>query len=216
VRFGRECRFALDDVRRRVTATIPGHHRIKAGAADASAGVDLAEALCEPDGDAPFPFVTVRETFGPSEGETLRIEHGKPDGRRFSLGTGEVVDVDGDTVTVERSMSPGGEYDALGTAREGGDVAVTKLTEGRWWYPTTYRASDGSIKGTYVNVCTPVEIFPDAASYVDLHVDVVKHPDGTVERVDDDVLDRSVADGNTPEPLAEKARNIASALEQGL
>jgi len=101
-------------------------------------------------------------------------------------------------------------------SREAGDVAVTSLKEGRWWYPTTYRGADGSVKGTYVNVCTPVEVFPDAARYVDLHVDVVKTPDGDVERVDDDVLDDSVAAGNTPVPLAEKARGVASALENAL
>ena len=216
VRFGRECRFVLDDVRREVTTTMPGHHRIKAGAAEASAGVDLAEALSDPDPDADFPFTTVREVFGPAEGDAVRIRHGKPDGRMITLGEGEVTAVDEDGVTVERSMTPGGSYDELDIPRESGDVAVTKLTEGRWWYPTTYRAADGTVKGTYVNVCTPVELFPDAASYVDLHVDVVKHADGTVERVDDDILDESVAAGDTPEPLAEKARSVAAALEKAL
>ena len=214
--FGRECRFALDDVRREVTTTMPGHHRIKAGAADASAGVDLAEALCDPDADAEFPFTIVREVFGPTEGDAVGIRHGKPDGRMIRLGEGEVTAVDEDGITVERSMSPGGSYDGLDVPREAGDVAVTKLTEGRWWYPTTYRGDDGTVKGTYVNVCTPVELFPDAVSYVDLHVDVVKHADGTVERVDDGVLDESVAAGNTPEPLAEKARSVAAALENAL
>jgi len=67
--FGRESRFALDDDRRReATATMPGHHRVKAGA-DASSGVDLAEALCEPDADASFPFGVVTDAFGPAEGD---------------------------------------------------------------------------------------------------------------------------------------------------
>ena len=83
-------------------------------------------------------------------------------------------------------------------------------------YPTTYRSGDGTVRGTYVNVCTPVELFPDAVRYVDLHVDVVKRPNGAVERVDDDVLRESVAAGDTPEPLAEKARSVASALEDAL
>ena len=61
-----------------------------------------------------------------------------------------------------------------------------------------------------------MEVFPDAARYVDLHVDVVKRPNGTVERVDDDELAESVADGRVPEPLAEKARSVASALENAL
>ncbi|MBP1902722.1 hypothetical protein J2744_002418 [Halorubrum trapanicum] len=215
--FGRESRSGLDDARRTATATMPGHHRVKAGSADASGGVDLAEALCDPDPDAEFPFAVVADAFGPREGDALRIDHGKPDGRLITLGEGTVtaVDVDG-TVTVEREMTGGGSYDGLGVAREAGDVAETSLKEGRWWYPTTYRGRDGTVRGTYVNVCTPVEVFPDAARYVDLHVDVVKRPDGRVERVDDDALDESVAAGHTPEPLAEKARSVASALEKAL
>jgi len=196
---------------------MPGHHRVKAGAADASAGVDLAEALCEPDADAAFPFAVVTDAFGPAEGDALRLEHGKPDGRLITLGEATVTAVEGDgSVTVEREMTGGGTYDGLEVSREAGDIAETNLKEGRWWYPTTYRGRDGTVRGTYVNVCTPVEVFPDAARYVDLHVDVMKHPDGTVERVDDDVLRESVAAGDTPEPLAEKARSVATALENAL
>jgi len=215
--FGRESRFALDDRRREATATMPGHHRVKAGSADASSGVDLAEALCEPDADASFPFGVVTDAFGPAEGDALRLEHGKPDGRLITLGEATVTTVDADgSVAVEREMTGGGSYDGLDVPREAGDIAETSLKEGRWWYPTTYRGRDGTVRGTYVNVCTPVEVFPDAARYVDLHVDVMKHPDGTVERVDDDELRDAEAAGDVPEPLAEKARSVASALENAL
>jgi hypothetical protein len=218
--FGRASRFALDDVRDDVLATMPGHHRIKAGTEAASAAVDFVEAVCGAeaavdDGDMPFA-VTTRQ-FGPQPGDSLGIDHGKPDGRLVSLGRGEVAEWDPDgTVTVRREMSPGGSYDALGTDRKAGDVAVTKFNEGRWWYATVYRDAEGDRKGTYVNVCTPVEIFPDAVRYVDLHVDVVKHADGTVERVDDDELDAAEHEGHVPSGLAAKARSVASAVEDAL
>ncbi|MGQ3328726.1 DUF402 domain-containing protein [Halorubrum sp. FL23] len=215
--FGRESRFGLDDRRREATATMPGHHRVKAGSADASAGVDLAEALCDPDADAAFPFGVVTDAFGPTEGDAIRLEHGKPDGRLITLGEATVTAVDAEgSVTVEREMTGGGTYDGLDVPREAGDVAETSLKEGRWWYPTTYRGRDGTVRGTYVNVCTPVEVFPDAARYVDLHVDVMKHPDGTVERVDDDELRDAEAAGTVPASLAEKARSVATALENAL
>ena len=222
--FGRESRAALDEARRRVTPTMPGHHRTKAGSEAASAGVDLAEALCgsgvgsDSDGsDAEFPFGVVTRQFGPVVGDAVAIQHGKPDGRAFPLGRGEVTDWDVDgTVEVTRTMSGRGTYDALGTRRESGDTATTKFREGRWWYPTVYRGSEGASKGTYVNVCTPVECFPDAIRYVDLHVDVVKHPDGTVERVDDDELDTAVDAGEVPPAAAEKARSVAASLERAL
>ncbi|MFB6097077.1 MAG: DUF402 domain-containing protein [Haloferacaceae archaeon] len=213
--FGRECRDALDAIRRDVTTTMPGHHRTKAASSAASAGVDLAEALCEPSGE--FPFDVVTRQFGPVEGDAVRIGHGKPDGRLIVLGEGEVVARDPDgTVEVVREMTPGGTYDALDAERAAGDTATTKFREGRWWYPTVYRDEDGQRKGTYVNVCTPVEVFPEVVRYVDLHVDVVKHRDGRVERVDDDDLDASVAAGEISDPLAEKARSVATSIERAL
>ncbi len=215
--FGRESRFALDDRRRAVTPTMPGHHRTKAADEAASAAVDFAEAVApDLDGDDEFPFEAVRRQFGPREGDTVALAHGKPDGRLVTLGRAEVAEVDDDTVTVVREMSPGGTYDGLGVQRRAGDTATTKVREGRWWYPTVYRGDDGTLRGTYVNVCTPVEVFPDAVRYVDLHVDVVKHADGTVERVDDDELDAAVAAGHVPEALAEKARSVAASVVRAL
>ena len=213
--FGRESRFALDDLRERVTTTMTGHHRIKAGDERASAAVDFVEAVCE--GADEFPFEAVTRQFGPAEGDQIAIDHGKPAGHCIRLGRGEVVDYDpGGTVRVEREMSPGGTYDALGIERQAGDVASTTFTEGKWWYPTVYRSDGGDVRGTYVNVCTPVEILPTAVRYVDLHVDVVKHADGTVERVDDDELDAAVEAGDVPGALAERARKVADAVENAL
>jgi hypothetical protein len=214
--FGRECRFALDEIRASVETTMPGHHRIKTGADDASAAVDFAEAVCDPTGGFPFG-VTVRQ-FGPQAGDTIAIGHGKPSGRTIVLGRGEVTELDTEegSITVEREMTAGGTYDALGVERRAGDVATTTFVEGRWWYATVYRGADGERRGTYVNVCTPVEIFPDTVRYVDLHVDVVKAPDGEVRRVDDDELDEAVADGEISEPLAERARQVAASIESAL
>jgi hypothetical protein len=221
--FGRESRFGLDEERRAVTTTMAGHHRVKAAHESASAAVDFVEDLWsdDPPGGAAndeFPTGPALRQFGPQLGDRVEIRHGKPDGRCFSLGTGEVTACDPDEgkVTVRREMSGRGSYDALGTDREAGDVAVTKFREGRWWYPTVYRSKDGESKGTYVNVCTPVELFPDAARYVDLHVDVVKFPDGRVERVDDDELDAAVETEHVAEELAEKTRTVASSVKRAL
>ncbi|MFC6730587.1 DUF402 domain-containing protein, partial [Natronoarchaeum mannanilyticum] len=147
----------------------------------------------------------------------IALGHGKPDGRLITLGRGEVTERDDDgALTLRREISSSGTYDAIGTEREPGDVAVTKLQEGRWWYPTVYRGEDGERKGTYVNVCTPVELFPSVARYVDLYVDVVRRPDGEVERVDADELAEAVETGYVSEELAEKARSVAGAVENAL
>jgi hypothetical protein len=221
--FGRESRFALDENRRAVTTTMPGHHRVKAAHESASAAVDFVEDLSgDAEGafaaDDDLPTGAALRQFGPSEGDRIEIEHGKPDSRCFSLGSGEVTACDPaeGKVTVRREMSGRGTYDALGTDREAGDVAITKFREGRWWYPTVYRSEDGETKGTYVNVCTPVELFPSAARYVDLHIDVVKFPDSRVERVDDDELDAAVEAGHVSAELAAKTRNVASSVKRAL
>jgi Ribonuclease G/E len=219
VRFNRECRFALDDVRRGVAPTMPGHHRVKAGSRAASGAVDFVESVCDDlTGDDPMPFDAVVAQYGPEEGDRVAIEHGKPDGRLFTLGRGRVstLDVEDREITVRREMSSAGTYDALGTPRAAGDVAITRLREGRWWYPTVYRGDEGESKGTYVNVCTPIELFPDAAAYVDLHVDVVKYPDGGVEVVDEDELAAAVEAGHLSEPLAGKASDVAETLADAL
>ncbi|WP_336328458.1 DUF402 domain-containing protein [Halovenus sp. HT40] len=214
--FGRESRFALDDRRRSVTTTMPGHHRIKAGTNTASTAVDFVEGVCGDLGSDPeeFPFAVVTEQFGPREGDRVGIGHGKPDGRLIDLGPAEVTKRTEDgQVTVRREISSQGSYDALGTDREPGDAAVTKVKEGRWWYPTVYRGEDGESKGTYVNICTPVEVFPNEIRYVDLHIDVIKRPGGTTEIVDEDELAAAVEAGTISEALAEKARTVANAVE---
>jgi len=206
--------FALDDHRRGMTTTMAGHHRIKAGRGSASEAVDFVEAVCDDPGEGEFPFGAVTRQFGPQEGDSVSIGHGKPDGRCFDLGPGEVTACSADgEVTVRRKLTPGGTYDAIGGEIQPGDVAVTKFREGRWWYPTVYRGENGETRGTYVNVCTPVEVFPQGARYVDLHVDVVKYPDGTVERVDEDELAAAREAGNVSAELAEKARAVACAVE---
>lgn len=213
--FGRESRFELDGYRRRVETTMAGHHRTKAATEAASAAVDFVEALCEPNDE--FPFEVVTRQFGPQKGDRIAIEHGKPDGRTITLGRGDVTVIDPDgSVTVEREMSGGGTYDALGVERVTGDIATTTFVEGRWWYATVYKSAAGERRGTYVNVCTPVEVFPDAVRYVDLHVDVVKGPDGVVRRVDDDELDDAVEAGEVPEDLAARAREVAASIENAL
>ncbi len=221
--FGRNSRFALDEIRREVTATMAGHHRIKAGSKGASTAVDFVESLSadeiagvDGDADTKFPFAAVIDNFGPTVGDEITINHGKPDGRLFSLGSGTVTERDSESITLVRELTGGGRYDGLGVPRSDGDTATTTFQEGRWWYPTVYRTRDDELIGTYVNICTPIECFPDAVRYIDLHVDVLKYPDGTVERVDDDELAAAVTNGDLSDELAEKTRAVATALETSL
>lgn len=214
--FGRESRFELDQYRRELVTTMAGHHRIKAGTDRASAAVDFVEAVCDGPTET-MPIDTVLDQFGPQEGATVGISHGKPDGRRYDLGPATVTDREADgTIRLQREIKGSGTYDALGTDRSPGDIALTKIVEGREWYPTVYRGTDGTSKGTYINICTPLEIFPEEVHYVDLHIDVIKRPDGTVEIVDADELAAAVDDEMVSPALADRARAVAERVKKAL
>lgn len=214
--FGRNARFTMDTYRREVLTTMIGHHRIKAGSDNASDAVDFVERICGGPTEE-FPTQAVFEQFGPREGSSVQIQHGKPNGDLYTLGEATVSSVGSDgKITVRRTMKGSGTYDALGTTRSSGDIAVTKVVEGREWYPTVYQSPDGEKKGTYVNICTPIEVFPNEIRYVDLHIDVIKRPDGTVEIVDADELSHAVESGNISESLAERAKQVASRVKKAL
>ncbi len=214
IRFGREGRFTLDEDRAEAVPTFDGHHRMKAVGEVAGRAVDLLEAYGV-DGKS-FDPATVFGVFGPKEGDRLELQHGKPTGETIDLGRGRVTDVGADgAVIVEREIAGSGRYDAIGTERSPGDIAETTLVEGRWWYPTIYRSEAGTYKGTYVNVGTPMEIEPDGVRYVDLYVDVIRQPDGTVEMVDDDELADARERGDVSDALARRARNVAEAVVDG-
>jgi predicted RNA-binding protein associated with RNAse of E/G family len=118
-------------------------------------------------------------------------------------------------VVVERRITSSGTYDALGVEREDGDIARTRFEEGGRAYATVYKSADGEKKGTYVNVCTPLEVFPDAVRYTDLYIDVVE-VDGETRVVDEEELTDAVGEGVVTEGVAERAREVADRTEERL
>lgn len=214
-RFGREGRFALDAHRADATATWDGHHRLKAAGDPGGRAVDLIERLDV--ADVAFDPDAVLDTFGPRIGDRVRIDHGKPDGRSLVLGRGEVTERPRTgAITVRRELSPGGRLDALDVPKEQGDTADTTFVEGAWWYPTVYRDADGDWKGTYVNICTPLELFPQRVRYVDLYVDVIKDTSGAVRIVDMEELDAAADADELGAPVVEKARAVARAVRRSM
>ncbi len=212
---GPEGRRRFDEARDRVVSTVDGHHRLKAYSKTAADAVDFLEAADVDLGG--FQFEAAADAFGPEEGDTVEILHGKPSGAWLRLGDAEVVDVEGSTVVLEREMSAGGEYDGFGAEKERGDVARTELREGEQRYVTTYLSSDGDVKGSYVNVSTPVEVYPDAVVYVDLYVDAVHDAESEeVSVVDEDELKDAVERGYVEEETAEVARGLAEEAAEEL
>jgi len=208
VEFGGAAKAKLDDIRNTVVPTIEGHHKFKAYDPEFGFAVEIGEGILS---KIPSQRKKVSEGFleavvnnkGPKQGWLFRFEHVKPDGQVIKIGPGEVVEVSLNPLKlkVRRNLKPGRFYDGLDLPIEAGDYAITEIEEGKWWFKHSYYDRDGNLKGEYYNICTPVEIYPDRARYVDLEVDIVKWPDGKKEIVDKEELKRHYEDGVISEKL---------------
>ena len=209
----------LDKLRETVVATLQGHHYYKACGGKVSSALEMAEKLLEKGKtkeEVLSLFKTTIESEYPIEGSTIRIEHVKLGGKTISLGVGVIEELNGEKMCFRRVFRKPGVYDGLGTKKEPGDVAITETKIGEWFLKTSYFSENGEYKGTYFNLNTPVELYPNKLRYVDLEVDVCVLPDGTVKVLDEDKLWRAVERRFITEKLArfimEKTREIASSV----
>ena len=225
VELPRRAKERLDSLRASVCPTIPGHHILKACGGELANAVEMAEKLlaqgmAEEQVRALFQEVLRREM--PCEGSRLTVLHVKLDGTVIKLGEAEVLRASDDLseLLIVREIRGRGFYDGLGTLREPGDLALTRTGSGSMRFATSYMGANGTYKGTYVNLNTPVEICPNAIRYVDLEVDVCIWPDGRVRILDEDELGQAVEAGVISERLAEEvmaeAERVVREAEEGL
>ncbi|MDK2984148.1 MAG: putative ribonuclease [Thermococcaceae archaeon] len=179
VEFGGATKAKLDDIRNTVIPTIEGHHKFKAYDPEFGFAVEIGEGILS---KIPSQRKKVSEGFL----EAVVNNKGPKQGWLFK---------------VRRNLKPGKFYDGLDLPIEAGDYAITEIEEGKWWFKHSYYDRDGNLKGEYYNICTPVEIYPDKARYVDLEVDIVKWPDGKKEIIDKEELKRHYEDGVISEKL---------------
>jgi len=201
----------LDEIRKSVTKTMARHHYYKACGGNFSVAVDMAEKLLEKGSAIEEVERLFRQTVGasfPTVGSMIDIEHVKLDGKVFHLGEASVEAFDEDASLIEFSRVVRGEgtYDGLGTRREPGDRAVTEAKIGGWHYKTRYFSKDGRHKGTYINLNTPIELYPYGIRYVDLEVDVCIWPSGRVGKVDEKKLECAAAEGVVTKRLVETVK----------
>ncbi|NIP67266.1 DUF402 domain-containing protein [Candidatus Bathyarchaeota archaeon] len=198
----------LDDIRNFVTETIEDHHYYKACGGDLAAAVDMAERLLkkgQPSEEVENLFRQTIISSLPTVGSKIEIRHVKLDGRILNLGEGTVEDFDQDRrlLSFSRTIKGEGTYDGLGTRREPGDRAETEASVGGWHYNTQYYSKEGRYKGTYINLNTPIEIYPYGIRYVDLEVDICVWPSGRVGKVDEKKLERAAEEGMITQKLVD-------------
>ena len=150
------------------------------------------------------------------KGREVRIEHIRLEGDVISLTRGQVMDFDPENALIklrrQSKVFRGGLYDSLGIAKEEGDYAITEGREHDWVTKHTYYSRDDRLKGEFFNINTPIELYPGTIRYIDLHVDVVRWPDGRSKIVDKEKLQASLRGGYLSKRLADKAMSIAEEL----
>jgi len=177
-------KWQLDHIRSFKVPTIPGHHGLKVVDPEA---VDEAKIELEGHPDQRKHLASmlrkdlVYQQF--RRGSHIIVRHVKVDlpllGPGIELG-GRVSRCKPGLLLLTRHFRPGGTYDGLGEPKEEGDWGTITLKEGEWVTRRRYFRKGGDLIGNLYNINTPVEFYPDHLRYLDLELDVVRLPDGTV------------------------------------
>jgi hypothetical protein len=208
---------SLDGLRRAVVPTVNHHHRLRIinfREVDRTEREHLADHPEKQDEIS--RHLSERLIWNIYErGKCLKIEHVKMNGTVIFLSEGEIVECNRAerTLLLMRSRAGGGStYDGLNIPKQQGDYAMTTVREGDFSYHHRYFRHDGEAVGSYFNINTPIECYPDKLRYVDLEVDVVRWPGGAAKIIDEDILDRHVRRGFLGTELQKKAQRTAREL----
>jgi len=206
--FGNDTKRRLDRIRADVAPTIDNHHMMKSAGRDISFSVDVIEKIKDrrdiEDIDNLFMDI-FRQIKGPKVGDELVLEHIKPSSHTILIENCKVRNYNPPYIKIKRIFTSRGTYDGLDVRRDPGDYAITEMEEGKWHFTHSYYDRNNYSKGDYINICTPIEIFPNKIRYIDLEVDVVRYPNGDIRMIDQDLLNKRVKEGVFTEELAEKA-----------
>ncbi len=209
----------LDALRSIVMPTLEGHHYFKACRGKVSYLLEMAERMLEksaPRGEVEELFKESIRAEYPRLNSRIDIEHVKIDGRVFHLNNAKIVDFDEEdgSLRLLRTFKNKGIYDGLRIRKDPDDYALTDLKIGDWSFRTRYFSSDGRYKGTYVNLNTPIELYPDKIRYVDLEVDVCLWPNGKTETLDLDKIEDKVSGGYISErPVSIVKRKVEEIID---
>jgi hypothetical protein len=198
----------LDEIRASVTATVEGHHYYKACGNIISSMVDIAEKMleegCSKREVEALLDESIRSRF-PRFGSKISLNHVKIVGQPLDLGVAKITKFNRKTgrLVLLRRILGKGVYDGLRVKKDPGDFAVTELVIGDLSFRTRYFSMNGEYKGTYINVNTPIELYPAKIRYVDLEVDICVWPSGEVRKIDDEKLEEAASNGLISERLVE-------------
>jgi len=206
--FGSETKKKLDKIRSDVSPTIENHHMMKSAGRDISFSVDMIEKIkgMRDIKDIDSLFMDIfRQIKGPKIGDEIALEHIKPSSHPIVIEGCKIKNYNPPYIKIRRNFSTRGTFDGLEVRKDPGDYAITEMEEGKWHFIHSYYDRNNYLKGEYINICTPIEIFPNKIRYVDLEVDVVRYPNGNMKMIDQEHLNKRVKDGTFTEKLAKRA-----------
>lgn len=194
----------MDQLRASAAPTLGGHHFYKSCGGKVSAALEMAEKLLEKGQNLDEVETLFKDQIlyeFPESGSIVGIEHVKLSGLVFHLGEATIESVDDEQIRYSRIMRSNGMYDGLGTRKEAGDKAKSETKIGEWYITTDYCSNSGEWKGSYINLNTPIEVYPKTIRYVDLEVDACIKPKGEVRILDMEKLENVLKEGFISESL---------------
>ena len=209
----------LDFLRASVVQTLDGHHFYKCCGGKVSASLEMAEKLLskgKDKGKVEELFKQQIKNLFPEASSMVDIQHVKPSGMVFHLGQAKIDEMDGEEIKFTRIIKSNGFYDGLAVKKEAEDKAVSETRLGEWFIKTDYFSRDDKWKGTYININTPVEIYPKTIRYVDLEVDLCVKPNGETKILDMDKLEEALKNGIISSRLFGKVKEVIQEVQMNL
>lgn len=209
----------LDKIRDTVVPTVPMHHSLKSYGGSLSDIVDFVEIAISRGCSREIIADALNNYILGKLGNTklVRIIHIKPSGEVLRLTPGKIETIvnigNGYIIRLKRIFRGHGILDALNIEKKPGDYSETIIETDKWYIIHNYYRSMGEYLGTYININTPPEIYPDQIKYHDLVVDIIKRPGEEPKVVDREELDKYVEQGIIPEKLVSK---IEKAVNEAL
>ncbi|RLE50731.1 MAG: hypothetical protein DRJ31_00115 [Candidatus Methanomethylicota archaeon] len=219
IEFPQPAKNRLDRLRGYVKPTITGHHYLRSCGKTMSTIVDFAEALLS----LGVSESTIQKALSLMwdenllyKGSILKIEHSTLNGDVYSLTPGVIREINCGIVEVKREFRGEGKFDGLEIPKSKGDYSIMIFKPGDWMTLNAYYSINGELKGIYVNVNTPIEVYKSKIRYVDLGIDVVKRANSTPEIIDVDVIERAHVEGKLSSTIYEKALDVANSAYKAL
>lgn len=191
----------LDDLRNRVVFTLPLHHSLKTIGGLYSELIDFTEKIIS---NLKISIEDLEKSILDYIHEKIvhnnriRIVHIKPDGSRRELTPGYVRSVrkteQGLEIHLTRSIRSNGVYDGLDVEKKEGDIDYMFLETSNWFISHNYFRG-GMWIGSYININTPPEIFPDTVKYHDLLLDIVVKPGEEPKLIDTEDFNKYCTEG---------------------